>query len=72
MANVLKMAETAAITPVQKLTDGAIIRDPCILVADRNGKELEKAFSRFGTNLGDQRGNWKPSPGVFVSALPHY
>ena len=52
--NILQVAEAGALAPIQKLTDGMIISDPRVLVADGNGKKFEVSLGRFRADIGDE------------------
>jgi len=41
------------------LADRLVVRDPRVLVADRNREELEKSLGRFGSDVGNDRWNLK-------------
>ena len=57
--DIFKIGETGSLAPVQELADRLIIRDPCILVADRNAEEFEETLGRFRSDTGNDCWNLK-------------
>ncbi len=55
--NVFQASKAGLATPVQEPANRMIVRNPGVLVADRDGKELEEAFGGLWSNLGHDRGN---------------
>jgi hypothetical protein len=55
--DVFQALKAGSATPVQELANGMIVRDPGILLADWDGKELEKSFGGLRSNVGNDRGN---------------
>lgn len=51
--DVLKLAKTATLAPVEKLRNRVVICDPRILVADRNREKFKEPLGRFRTDIGD-------------------
>jgi hypothetical protein len=41
-----------------ELADRLVVRDPRVLVADRDREELEKSLGRFGSDVGNDRWNF--------------
>ena len=55
--DIFNIRETGSLAPVQELADCLVIRDPCILVPDRDREKFEKSFGRFGSDISDDRWN---------------
>jgi len=45
--DVFQTLKTGSATPIQELANRVVIGDPRVLVADRDGKELEKSLGGF-------------------------
>ena len=54
-----KIGETGSLAPVQELADRLIVRDPSILIADRNREEFEEPLGGFRSDIGNDRWNLK-------------
>jgi hypothetical protein len=55
--DVFQALKAGALTPGQELANRMIVRSPSVLVADWDGKELEKLLCGLRSNLGNDRGN---------------
>jgi hypothetical protein len=55
--DIFKIGETGSLAPVKELANGLIVRDPCVLVADRNREKFKETFRRFWSEVSDDRWN---------------
>jgi hypothetical protein len=60
--NIFQVAEAGALAPIEELTDGMIVSDPRVLVANGNRKKFKVSLGRFRADISDERWNLGSRP----------
>jgi hypothetical protein len=53
--DVFQVGETGLLAPVQELTNRLVVRDPGVLIADRNGEEFNEPLGGFWSDFSNNR-----------------